>query len=82
MTLNETLMKMKAAARAKLPADAVAVMATATQELNESNILDGVLATGATVPEFALKDFAGNNWNSGALLAKGPLILTFFRGSW
>ena len=40
------------------------------------------LAVGQQVPAFELPDAEGNLVSSADLLAKGPLVVTFYRGSW
>jgi peroxiredoxin len=41
-----------------------------------------VIKVGDPLPPFALPSAYGNEVRSGDLLVKGPLVLTFFRGSW
>jgi len=48
-------------------------------------IRDSVLRTGQAgdrAPEFILKDANGREVSSRELLAKGPLVVTFYRGVW
>ena len=40
------------------------------------------LALGATAPSFELPDPEGNSVASAELFAKGPVVVTFYRGSW
>lgn len=37
---------------------------------------------GSQLPDFTLSDALGNQVSSAALLSKGPVLLTFYRGSW
>ena len=57
-------------------------MAEATQKLKESGILEKILPTGEKAPEFTLQNFNGQEYVSQELLSKGPVVLTFYRGSW
>lgn len=82
MSLNETLRQIKSNSRSRIPADAAAIMAQATQNLEESGILDNALKAGDKAPSFELDDWQGNHYKSHDLLAEGPLILTIYRGSW
>lgn len=82
MSLNETLQQLKSASRAKLPPEVAAIMAQATTQLESSGIVRMALHPGEPAPEFELPDSLGNNYSSVELLAKGPLILNFYRGSW
>jgi peroxiredoxin len=44
--------------------------------------LPGVLKPGDRMPEFVLPDAEGNLVYSGDLIARGPLVVVFFRGDW
>lgn len=82
MTLNETLQQMKSASRSKLPTAVAAIMTRATDDLASSGIFGKALGPGKPAPAFELPDSLGTLYNSSELLTKGPLILTFYRGSW
>lgn len=82
MNLQETLDKMRQDFEAKAPADVVQTMHQATKDLEQSGIMDSVLSEGDKAPSFTLPDQDGNEINSSELLASGPLIVTFYRGSW
>ena len=82
MTLADTLQGMREAAAKRLPPDKAAVMHRATEELRASGIMDRVIKPGGKLPGFALPNAYGQEVRSADLLAKGPLVLTFFRGSW
>jgi peroxiredoxin len=57
-------------------------MQRATQALIDSRQAEKALEAGDTAPEFSLWDFAGTTVSSRALLARGPLVATFYRGVW
>jgi hypothetical protein len=82
MSLAETLAAMRDAAAKRLPPERAAIMHRATEELRASGIMDRVIKTGDSLPGFTLPSAAGRKVRSTDLLAKGPLVLTFFRGSW
>ena len=82
MTLNETLQEIKAASLSRIPAEAAAIMAQATEQLEASGITQKALSQGKKAPAFELPDWQGNSYSSTKLLANGPLILHFYRGSW
>ena len=65
-----------------IPSDAIAVMHHATEELRRSGILEGVPKVGARAPDFALENTKGEVVRSDALLAKGAVVLSFYRGRW
>lgn len=62
--------------------DQLDTMQRATQLLVDSGQADHALTAGDTAPEFTLADADGNSVGSRALLARGPLITTFYRGVW
>ena len=82
MTLNETLQQIKSASLSRIPAEAASAMSRATVQLENSGMIKSALGPGKPAPEFELPDCLGNSYNSSALLANGPLILHFYRGSW
>jgi peroxiredoxin len=57
-------------------------MARATAELIESGQAQRAKKAGDAAPEFSLKDPEGNPVSSRELLAKGPLVVSFYRGVW
>jgi peroxiredoxin len=66
----------------KAPPQAVAVMRRATAELVVSGQADQALKAGDRAPAFTLPDTEGTQVSSAALIAAGPLVLTFYRGVW
>jgi hypothetical protein len=60
----------------------LAAMARATKELIESGQAQRAVKAGDLAPEFSLKDPEGNLVSSRELLAKGPLVVSFYRGVW
>ena len=82
MTLAETLNGIREASAKRVPADKSAIMHRATEDLRRSGIMDGVIKIGDALPSFALPNAHGQQVRSADLLAKGPLVLTFFRGGW
>jgi peroxiredoxin len=51
-------------------------------ELREARIAENVLQAGSKAPVFALKDHQGAMVSSAELLARGRLVICFFRGRW
>ena len=58
------------------------IMERATAELIAGGAADRALKVGDHAPAFTLNDPDGNPVSSAALLAKGPLVLSFYRGVW
>jgi peroxiredoxin len=57
-------------------------MRRATNELIASDAARHALKLGDKAPEFTLSDALGTSVSSAALLAAGPLVVTFYRGVW
>jgi peroxiredoxin len=62
--------------------DQVVTMQRATQSLIDSGQAEKALEAGDTAPEFTLEDADGASVRSRELLARGPLVATFYRGVW
>ena len=82
MALEDTLRGIREASAKRIPAGKAAIMHRATEELRASGVMDQVIKAGDPLPPFALPNAYGREVRSADLLAKGPLVLTFFRGSW
>lgn len=57
-------------------------MHRATDQLIASGAADRALKAGSRAPDFKLKDATGVEVTSRTLLARGPLVLSFYRGVW
>ncbi len=64
------------------PPEVVAVMHRVTDELIASGQAERALKAGDRAPAFTLPDPEGKPLSSQDLLAKGPLVVTFYRGAW
>jgi hypothetical protein len=82
MSLADKLAATRAASATRIPPDKAAIMHRATEDLRRSGIMDRIVKVGGTAPAFALANYDGSRVASADLLAKGPLVLSFFRGSW
>src|ERR1700753_1553950 len=65
-----------------VPASVVETVHRATDEMIASGQAECALKQGAKAPKFLLSDADGNPVSSEELLAKGPLVVTFYRGVW
>jgi hypothetical protein len=81
MSLKAELKALQTRLESGRPADVVATMHRAVEELRASGAADRV-KLGDRAPEFVLPNAAEQLIDSRALLAKGPLIVTFYRGRW
>ena len=69
-------------ARRLLQTRLVATMHRAVEELRTSGAADRVLKVGNKAPAFVWPNAAEQLIDSRGLLAKRPLIVTFYRGRW
>jgi peroxiredoxin len=87
MTLQDRLDAFKADFEAGKPPynisrDVVETMHRASAELIASGQAERARKAGDLAPEFTLSDQDGRPVSSTALLAQGPLVVTFYRGVW
>ena len=66
----------------KAPPEVVAVFHKSTAELIASGQATRALKAGDRAPAFRLPDSEGATVASAELLARGPLVVTFYRGAW
>jgi hypothetical protein len=81
-TLQDRLDAIRAAFLERAPAEAAEIMHRTTQALIDSGQAERALGEGDRMPAFELPDSRGQTVRSADLLARGPLVLTFFRGHW
>lgn len=82
MTLEESLATIRAASSKRLSPENQAIMHRANEDLRASGILDRMIKVGDPLPAFSLQNAYGKEVRSSDLLARGPLVVTVFRGSW
>ena len=80
MALKEELKALKTRLEAGRPAETVATMHRAVDELRKSGALERMLMVGDRAPDFALPNAAEQVLDSRALLQRGPLVVSFYRG--
>lgn len=82
MSLTEQLEAMRAGSAKRIPAEALAVMQKAVEELDAQGIGDNALSIGDIFPEVGLQQSDGADFSLSTLLAKGPVVINFYRGGW
>jgi peroxiredoxin len=84
MSLQDKLDAFKAdfVGKKAAPPHVVAIMHKATADLIATGQADRALKAGAIAPKLELPDAHGKMVSSAGLLAKGPLVVTFYRGVW
>lgn len=80
--LKEKIAAYDAAKQVKVPAEILATMDQATEELKRSGIEDRALRTGDTVPDFELPNQHGERRRLSDYLAKSRVVLNIYRGGW
>lgn len=82
MTLAQQLNDFQDQFRAGRSAETLAVMDRATQDLQQSGLVDRSLKVGDRVPSFSLPNATGKTVDLASLLGQGPVVLSFYRGAW
>jgi hypothetical protein len=82
MSLEEKLAAIREMAKTRQPSEVRAVMQKATDDLRASGIMERVARVGAPAPDFTLPNVAGQPVSLAALRARGPVVLSFYRGRW
>jgi hypothetical protein len=82
MSLEEKLAAIREMAKTRQPPEVRAVMQKAIEDLRASGIMDRVAKVGAPAPDFTLPNQAGQPVSLAALRARGPVVLSFYRGRW
>ena len=82
MTLQEELDALRAQSQTRIPPETREIMRRAVEDLRKSGILDRVPKVGTKAPEFTLPNLSGQPVGARALFAKGPLVVSFYRGKW
>ena len=66
----------------KMPPEVVEVLMRTTADQVKSGIAAKALKVGDKAPDFTLPNVRGEAVTLSNLLAKGPAVITFYRGSW
>lgn len=82
MNLKQRLETLRKASETRIPEEARAIMHRATEDLRRSGIANRVVKVGEKAPTFELSNPRGEQVRSEALLAKGSLVVSFYRGVW
>jgi len=82
MNLSEQLKKIHEEFAKSAPQEVLDTFERASQQLAEEKIEEKALKVGDKMPSFELKNALGKVIKSSELLAKGPLVMNFYRGAW
>ncbi len=79
-SLQARLDRMREGFVAKAPPEALAIMNRSTRDLEDA--ARSATGEGGTMPPFQLANHLGDVVDLNHLVARGPLVVTFFRGHW
>ena len=82
MTLEDQLAKMRETMAREIPAEIREQMHVENETLRGSGLLEKAIKPGDPLPPFAMPKYTGETVSSEELLARGPLVISFFRGHW
>jgi peroxiredoxin len=81
-TLSEELADFRTSWRVRVPADRQALMDQHVAHLAATGIERSAMQVGDLAPAIRLRDQHGEIFDVATLLAKGPVVVTFYRGGW
>src|SRR6266849_5721012 len=82
VTLQQQLDELTNKLRSLVPAERLATVDRAAEELKKSGMAERALKAGDHAPLFELPDGDGLAWRSEDVLRSGPLVIVFYRGRW
>jgi hypothetical protein len=82
MSLKTELKTLQTRLESGRPPEVIARMHRAVEELRSSGAVAKALKVGDKAPHFVLPNAAEQPVDSRALFARGPLVVTFYRGRW
>lgn len=82
MSLKDELASYRAGWHQRVPAERKAIMERHIQELRNGAFARIMLKRGDRAPLFVLPNARGGTTNLAALLTRGPVIISFYRGGW
>ena len=81
MSLEEKLVVRRTESRRKAPSERIIALDNLTKFLREK-VIPKIIQPGVSLPSLALPNANGTVFKSDDLIAKGPLVIQFFRGHW
>ena len=82
MGLTEQLADLRQQLGREIPRETLAQIGQFVQGLVQSGIEETACQTGDKVPSFILPNLSGKMVAAGEILARGPMVLSFYRGVW
>ena len=82
MSLQQELESISKQSSERIPEPAGNIMQNQIKDLAESGILDRCIKVGDKTPDFELPDIHGKVVALSDLRARGPVVVSFYRGGW
>ena len=82
MGLTEQLNDMKQQLGREIPREILVEIGQFVENLARTDIEKTSCRAGDEIPSFSLPNVTGHMVSSGDVLAKGPMVLSFYRGVW
>ena len=82
MSLQEKLDTMREMSKTRVPSEAREVMERSVADLRASGIMSRVAQVGQAAPDFTLPNAGGEPVGLKEMVARGPVVLSFYRGRW
>jgi len=82
MSLREQLDAQRARSATRITPEQREVMHRATEDFRRSGLVERARKLGDKAPKFTLPNARGELVRSRDLLARGPLVVSFYRGVW
>ena len=81
MSINQEAAEYKAKVQESL-GEKFSIISGDMERVRAAGTLDAALKVGQLAPDFTLPDAFGNPVSVSALLARGPVVISFYRGEW
>src|SRR5262245_36354106 len=82
MTLKEQLDKLREASKTRIPPEPRTTMARSVEDLGASGITSRIVKVGQAARDVTLPNAGGRQVSLAELRARGPVVLSFYRGRW
>ena len=82
LALKDQLQMMQEASRSKMPPEKLKIMEGALADLKRAKIEQKAIKVGEKLPDATLKNAHGKDIKLSDLRKGGPIVVTFYRGSW
>jgi peroxiredoxin len=82
MSLTQLIAEFKETLKVDMPEEVLQVLNKGVEDLLQDGVGKDAIGVGNIMPAFQLKDARGALVSSDELLAKGPLVVSFYRGDW